>query len=126
VEVSSTRLTDLVSVDEESKGEEDDYKRQEKRGNDGVHEAEEEIQLKGREVFSESYAAGIHRPIPVPLRLHDEHVLQMVYHQSLHSKDLVSNTSPAIYHYVCHEKCGFHWYSYPNGPWYSAKRIFMS
>ena len=54
VKVSSTRLTNLVSVDEESKGKEDDYEWQEKRGDNGVYEAEEEIQLKGWKIFSKS------------------------------------------------------------------------
>ncbi|BAT12233.1 Os10g0579150, partial [Oryza sativa Japonica Group] len=63
----------------------------------------------------------IHCPLPVPLRLHNKHVLQVVYHQRLHSKNLVRDASPPVNHYVCHKKCSFHWYSYSNGPWYSAE-----
>ena len=113
--------TYLVPVDKESKGEEDDYERKENGGDHRVYESKEEIQLQGWKVLPKSDASGIHCPLPVPLRFHDKHVFQMVYDQWLHPKNLVRDTSPAIDHYVSHEKCSFHWYSYSNGPWYSGK-----
>ena len=43
--VASIRISDLVSIDEESKGKEDDNEWQEKGGDDSVYKPEEKIQL---------------------------------------------------------------------------------
>lgn len=107
------KLRYLVSINDVSKGKEDDDERQDERWNDCIYKANEKVKPQFWQKCMVLRRCECHSLVSISLRLHNHHILQMIPQKGPQSESFSCNSRPSVHHYVRNEESRLHWNGTP-------------